>query len=305
MTTNFITQRTKDRRAHWLAEIVQLSGQFGSDSTRIAAELASERKTEGSVATLDHLRLAGTIPEHYDHDSSSEKLYSKYTDAVLSGAFGLLGLNSVVLSERGDAADVEATCADFSLVADAKAFRLSRTAKNQKDFKIGALDRWKRGKPFAMVVCPIYQLPHRTSQIYEQAINRTVCIFTYTHLAVLVRLAYATSQQVSLDALHRIFQSTQNLNPDKDAGAYWSELNRTMVAAHAEIPKLWADEKLANIESILAAKEEALTAIAQERQNILSMSHADAIQALVNQRNLDGRSGVIRSVADKGLLDFL
>ena len=28
----------------------------------------------------------------------------------------------------------------YSLVADAKAFRLSRTAKNQKDFKVQAMD---------------------------------------------------------------------------------------------------------------------------------------------------------------------
>jgi hypothetical protein len=59
-----------------------------------------------------------------------------------------------------------------SAIADAKAFRLSRTAKNQKDFKIQAMDSWKRGKPFAMVVCPIY---HK---------NKTVRIKPVSQLAV-------------------------------------------------------------------------------------------------------------------------
>ena len=72
-------------------------------------------------------------------------------------------LKSLVLSERGDADDVEDFAKQYSFVADAKAFRLSRTAKNQKYFKIQAMDNWKKGKPHAMVVCPIYQLPNRSS----------------------------------------------------------------------------------------------------------------------------------------------
>ena len=54
-------------------------------------------------------------------------------------------LKSLVLSERGDADDVEDFAKQYSFVADAKAFRLSRTAKNQKYFKIQAMDNWKKG----------------------------------------------------------------------------------------------------------------------------------------------------------------
>jgi hypothetical protein len=174
------------RRAYWIEEIVKISGRFGDDTSRIEEELASEIKRDGAAALLDHLALCGSIPEHYRHDSSEEKLYSKYTDALLAAVFRYIGLTSLVIGERADAADVEAVGSDISLVGDAKAFRLSRTAKNQKDFKIEAMHGWKRGKPHAMVVCPIYQLPARSSQIYQQAIARNVCIFTYSHLAVLV-----------------------------------------------------------------------------------------------------------------------
>ena len=125
---------------------------------------------------------------------------------LLAHAFQSIGLTSLILTERADSADVEAVAANYSLVADAKAFRLSRTAKNQKDFKIEALHGWKRGKPHAMVVCPIYQLPTRTSQIYQQAITRNVCIFSYSHLAVLVEFSNLVGKKQAQDLLFKILK---------------------------------------------------------------------------------------------------
>ena len=106
-------------------------------------KLKEEIQIHGSSRLIDHLRLCGNIPEEFQHDSSEEKLYSKNTDVLLSFAYKDMGLKSLVLSERGDSADVEAFAKQYSFVADAKAFRLSRTAKNQKDFKIQAMDNWK------------------------------------------------------------------------------------------------------------------------------------------------------------------
>lgn len=175
-----------ERRLYWINEIKNLSGHFGNDFQRLEKELSREISQFGLDALLDHVRLCGNIPELYEHDSSEEKLYSKYTDAILSEVYKFFGFKSIVLSERANSADVEVFTNSYSFVADAKTFRLSRTAKNQKDFKIQAMDGWKRGKPYAMVVCPIYQLPIKSSQIYEQASSRNVCIFTYSHLGALL-----------------------------------------------------------------------------------------------------------------------
>jgi len=117
-----------NRRQDWIQEILNLSGSFGDDASYVAEKLFDEIEVDGSVALLDHLRLCGGMPEQYRYDSSEEKLYAKYTDAVLSATFDYLGLNSFVLTERADAADVQARALDYDLVADAKAFRLSRTA---------------------------------------------------------------------------------------------------------------------------------------------------------------------------------
>jgi type II restriction enzyme len=117
------------KRKFWIEKIRKLSGDFGSDTEKLEKELAAEIKQNGISILIDHLRLCGNIPENYGHDSSEEKLYSKYTDCLLSLSYAALGLKSLILKERADAADVEAFAKDYSFVADAKAFRLSRTAK--------------------------------------------------------------------------------------------------------------------------------------------------------------------------------
>ena len=143
-----------------------MEGNFASKTELIEAELGKELDASGISRLLDHLRLCGNTPESYGHDTREEKQYAKYTDDLLALAYRAIGLKSLVIAERADAADVEGFGGGFSFVADAKAFRLSRTAKNQKDFKVQAMGRWKHGKPYAMLVCPIYQLPSRNSQIY-------------------------------------------------------------------------------------------------------------------------------------------
>ncbi len=187
MNVEVITQEQIDSRSYWIDEISRISGDFGVNAEKVEVEINKEIQDKGIDALLGHLRLCGAIPENYGHDTSEEKLYSKYTDVVIHEAYKTIGFNSLVLKERADAADVECVNNEYSFVADAKAFRLSRTAKNQKDFKVQAMDGWKHGKPYAMVVCPAYQLPIRASQIYQQAGAKAVCIGTYTHLAVFSR----------------------------------------------------------------------------------------------------------------------
>jgi type II restriction enzyme len=300
-----ITYTQQKRRTYWVAEIEKLSGTFTDDFERLKQELATEITTDGSDALLAHLRLSGAIPEHYGHDSSEEKLYSKYTDALLAEAFGFLGLTSLVLQERADAADVECVGRDFSFVADAKAFRLSRTAKNQKDFKIQAMDGWKRGKPYAIVVCPVYQLPTRSSQIYQQAITRDVCVFTYSHLSVLVQLAEAQGQPVAEAALLKVFKSLASLNPTKNSEPYWKAMNNALLSAHPAIQNYWRIEKLASLDAIAVAKEEALRVLAAERERIMRLSKEQALQELVSKSNISNRESVIKRVSDTGILTIV
>ncbi|HEY9269272.1 MAG TPA: HindIII family type II restriction endonuclease [Methylotenera sp.] len=299
-----INKAAVDNRFFWVEEIRKLSGDFSLDSNRMESELTNEIKNKGILALLDHLRLCGDIPESYSHDSSEEKLYSKYTDSLLCESFKMLGLKSLVIKERGDAADVDAYAKNFNFVADAKSFRLSRTAKNQKDFKVQAMDGWRRDKNYAMVVCPIYQLPASQSQIYQQASSRNVCIFTYSHLAMLLTYSEIDGKSKSEELLHQIFKTVNSLNPSKDASLYWLALNRTMLGFSSVISDLWKKEKEAAVESIAAAKEIALTFLAAERTKIMKMSHDEALLELIKVHKIDSKIKKIKSVSNNSLLEM-
>jgi HindIII restriction endonuclease len=299
--SKIISEKAIENRAYWIEEIRKLSGNFGSDSDRLEKELEAEIKQNGINGLIDHLRLCGNIPESYGHDTSEEKLYSKYTDVLLSLAYKALGLKSLVLKERADAADVEAFAKDYSFVADAKAFRLSRTAKNQKDFKVQAMHGWKRGKPYAMVVCPIYQLPNSSSQIYEQATTQHVCIFTYTHLSVLLGYAGLIGELKAQELLRNIFETVSSLNPSKNANDYWLIVNKTMLFFDKSIEPLWRIEKSVATESIDIAKEEALTFLAKEREKIMNMTQEEAIKELIKVYKIERKIKTINAVSDNEL----
>lgn len=303
MDRTLITATDIASRAYWIGQIGRARGGFATDAGQLEQELADEIGRQGNGALIGHLRLCGAIPEAYAYDSSAEKLYAKYTDMVIHEAFKAIGLVSAVLKERTDAADVECGCDSYSFVADAKAFRLSRTAKNQKDFKIQALDNWKHGKRYAMVVCPVYQLPSRTSQIYQQAIARSVCVCTYTHLACLVRYAEGVGASAGKSLLHNVLSSIETILPTKNASNYWQAVNRTLLSRKGA-SELWREEKIALLESVEIAKKEALRFLVEERKRIMNLSRQEAIQEVLAGRNLEARVQAVESVTENGLLDI-
>ena len=289
MDRTHITAANITTRSRWIDRIGRASSGFATDARELEQELADEIRRDGNNALIGHLRLCGAIPETYAYDSSAEKLYAKYTDVVIHEAFKAIGLNSAVLMERTDAADVECVCDGYSFVADAKAFRLSRTAKNQKDFKVQALDNWKNGKPYAMVVSPVYQLPSRTSQIYQQAIARSVCVYTYTHLACHVQCAERDGARSGTGLLHDVFSSVEAMLPTKNASEYWQAVNGVLLDG-LNTSELWRNEKIALLESIEVAREDALRALAEERARIMCLSRQDAIREVLDAQRLGTRT---------------
>ena len=299
-----IDKRTVQIRQDLVKRISKFKGNFAEDFSTLEKEIGAQIKKRGAKELIAHLRLCGSIPESYAHDTSDEKLYSKYTDSLLSFAYKAMGLKSIVLTERADVADVDAFGKDYSFVADAKAFRLSRTAKNQKDFKVQAIDSWKRGKPYAMVVCPIYQLPKSASQIYQQATTRNVCIFTYSHLSLLVTFAEQEGNRKAELLLHNIFKTVEALNPTKSAFDYWQAVNKTILNNPKIIHALWKTEKMASLESMEITKQESLAYLARERERIMRMSHEQALKELITMSKIDSKIKIIESISDNGLFNI-
>lgn len=160
----------------------------------------------------------GAIPEDIQHDSSEEKLYSKMTDVLLAKTFHELGINATVNKERANCADVvgKSPLHGYSLVGDAKAFRLSRTAKNQKDFKVRSMVDWKGSHDYAVLVCPYYQYPKSNSQIYGQALNGNVCLMSWEHLAFFLELNIKESKTINLSTIWNVSEQLSKTVTIKD-----------------------------------------------------------------------------------------
>jgi len=307
MEYSTLTKKDIDRRKNWITKITQISRNkddypdFKVKSEKVQEELVKEYENEGISALLSHLRLCGAIPENYKYNGTEEKLYSKYTDVVIHTAYTSIGLQSSVLTERGDAADVECSCqsCNYDFVADAKAFRLSRTAKNQKDFKVQAINNWKGQKKYAMLICPVYQLPVKESQIYEQAMQSSVCIFTYTHLATLVRYGVDRAREVDPEVrLHDVFKKVEEMkkNPSQKADDYWGVLNKAFFGINDTcMNNIWEQEKTACSESIKYGKEEASELLKSAKETIKQMIKQD-------ENRIDKRIEKVNGVGNKRLL---
>ncbi len=186
---------------HFIDTIIELS------VTRKFAEASEEIKIYVNKldrqTVIDIVKEIGTIPECIEASSSSEKLFSKASDCILARCFSELGMPSIAVNERGNSADIIArSIHGYTLVADAKTFRLSRTAKNQKDFKIDALSNWRGSEhDFALLVAPYFQYPNTVSQIYASALDKQVCLLSWEHILFLLENNVMESDTLSLEAI--------------------------------------------------------------------------------------------------------
>lgn len=253
--------------------------------------LASTTKPELSEALLE----CGVIPERFAHDSSEEKLWAKYGDILLAKALTALHVPADVLRTRGDSADVFGKTADYTLVGDAKAFRLSRTAKNQKDFKVNALNAWRRTNTFACLVAPLYQYPSRRSQIYMQAMTQNVVLLSYVHL----RFMLDYLPDVSLASL---WNAPRTLPPSGHAADYWHAIERVVLDLTGQSTTTLATYKQAEVERNRTIGETEIHYLEQVIQHYQHLSQQEAVQRLIKAEKLESRLETIRRTVKQDII---
>lgn len=270
-------------------------GLVSKDESSFADYSNELEKVVGSM-TLEQVRESllecGVIPESYGHDSTEEKLYSKYSDILLARVFLFMGIDARVLKERADAADVEGHTSSYTFVADGKVFRLSRTAKNQKDFKVEALDKWRKDKNYACLIAPLYQYPKSSSQIYRQAISRNVTLLSYVHLYFI--LLHKEASKLNFENLWRV---ASKLKGAKDAVTYWKKIDETMCRILNKKNGDW--EKVKSFEKNVlkrSAKEE-IAYINGQVAAIKALTHNQAIERLIKSEKLDSKILQIRKIS--------
>jgi type II restriction enzyme len=178
-------------------------------------------------------------------------------------------------------------------VADAKAFRLSRTAKNQKDFKVGALSTWRKDADYAVLVGPLFQYPSSTSQIYLQAAHNDVCLLSFAHLVALMRLDLPDP-----DSFEPLWAASKSLGEStKSAATYWNHLNRAFSGlsrkARDTLHTSLQDE-MTGLEHVRRTEISTLENIAKR---VKEMTREEAVTKLLASLKLESRIGVIKAVS--------
>jgi hypothetical protein len=242
---------------------------------------------------LAHLDEAGIIPERFDHDSTEEKLFAKYCDALLARAFQELGMEATLIVERSDSADVIAGFGAYRMVADAKAFRLSRTAKNQKDFKVEALHQWRKGAEYACLVSPLYQYPVSNSQIYQQARAYNVALLSYTHLSFMIRHLPKPRR------IRELWDVATTTPAGKSAKLYWAAVGKLVATITGTSAKDW-DEAVEAASAHLPHQADQQVAFWEgQKARIAALTLDTARAELIAALKIDSKIAVIRrSVAD-------
>lgn len=258
------------------------------------------------VDFLEIVKNIGMIPESIEHDSSEEKLYSKASDIVLARCFRMLGLASKALDERADSADILAESINgynYSLVADAKCFRLSRTAKNQKDFKISNLSNWRGSdNEYAVLVAPYFQYPQTRSQIYATALSLNVCLMTWEHISLLLEYGVKETENFSLESLWNA-----SLMMARDSGLAFSNAQVCFLPKMDKFvaKKIGVKEKdyfgeLNKYKAFILFRGKKEIEYWNERiEEIRSYSREKAIEELISAKKLNEKISAIRSYLNK------
>lgn len=244
----------------------------------------------------------GIIPENIEHDSSEEKLYSKASDIVLARCFREIGLAAKALDERADSADILAESKNgynYSLVADAKCFRLSRTAKNQKDFKVSNLSDWRGSEnEYAVLVAPYFQYPQKKSQIYSKALEYNVCLLTWEHISLLIENNVKETPCFSLESLwdaSKMMSRDKNLSFANAQSCFLPKMD-SFVAKKIGMTNNELEIELKKYKSfiIYRGKSEILY-WEKQIEEIHTYSREKAIEELISARKLNEKINVIRN----------
>lgn len=258
-----------------------------------ALALQSAVDKSSTEEIIQHLDFGGVIPECFGHDSTEEKLFAKYCDALLARALQEIGLKSECIAERADAADVLAECAGYSLVGDAKAFRLSRTAKNQKDFKVEALNMWRKGADYACLVGPLYQYPKDRSQIYSQAARFNVTVLSYTHLVFLIRNKFKNAIE-----LKQLWEVAKGLSGGETGIAYWAAVDTIILKLTGSKKEQWQDAQVRALRLLPVQAKEQILYLENEKKRIEKLPHDVAVKALIKALKIDSKIRAIRKATD-------
>jgi hypothetical protein len=269
-----------------------------SSKTNAFELMEKEYRSIKKESLIKELIQVGIMPEVFEHDSSEEKLWSKFSDIILAKALDLLGLKSEVLRTRGNSADVYSKAENYTIVSDAKCFRLSRTAKNQKDFKIKALDDWRREDTFALLVSPLTQYPADRSQIYPQAFAQNVTLLSYLHLQFLIEHE-AKSNLEELWKLPDFISKNYKQEDQKRGSTYWHAVDAVIAKITKQPAEKMREYKQLEIEITKQVGMEGIDYWESKIKEFDKLTREQAVKLLIKSQKIEQKIETIKKAIGK------
>ena len=239
----------------------------------------------------------GIIPEDIEHDSSEEKLYTKVSDILFAKSLKEMNFEVEVIRERSNCADIIAQSKfhNYSFVGDAKAFRLSRTAKNVKDFKIDSMVHWRGDNDYSVLACPYFQYPKSNSQIYKLALEGNVSLFSWEYLYIVLSENIMENETINLQELwnqsHIIMQQTNMADSSKCFIKYQDENIKNIL----DITDIVFNNHFDNIKKSISARgNKEINYYQSEINRVNKLNKKEAIKELLLYMKLDSKIETIR-----------
>lgn len=278
-----------------------------SDCSSLSFPDATQRLQERIYAldrahTIQLVSQIGSIPEDIGHDSTEEKLYAKVSDILLAKSLIEMNLEATVLTQRADCADVVAQSHyhRYSLVGDAKAFRLSRTARNAKDYKVNSMAIWKGDSEYAVLVCPYFQYPKSNSQIYKEALSGNIALFSWEYLYILLKEGIRESSSINLSALWNqsgIISKTTMVSNSKSC--FLNQQNQNISKILKITPEKFYEYFNSVKELIVERGNTEIQYYEQEIERVKQLNREEAIAELLRNLKLESKIATIRGFIDQ------
>lgn len=278
-----------------------------SDCSSLSFPDATQRLQERIYAldrahTIQLVSQIGSIPEDIGHDSTEEKLYAKVSDILLAKSLIEMNLEATILTQRADCADVVAQSHyhRYSLVGDAKAFRLSRTARNAKDYKVNSMAIWKGDSEYAVLVCPYFQYPKSNSQIYKEALSGNIALFSWEYLYILLKEGIRESSSINLSALWNqsgIISKTTTVSNSKSC--FLNQQNQNISKILKITPEKFYEYFNSVKELIVERGNTEIQYYEQEIERVKQLNREEAIAELLGNLKLESKIATIRGFIDQ------
>ena len=278
-----------------------------SDCSSLSFPDATQRLQERIYAldrahTIQLVSQIGSIPEDIGHDSTEEKLYAKVSDILLAKSLIEMNLEATVLTQRADCADVvsQSHYHRYSLVGDAKAFRLSRTARNAKDYKVNSMAIWKGDSEYAVLVCPYFQYPKSNSQIYKEALSGNIALFSWEYLYILLKEGIRESSSINLSALWNqsgIISKTTTVSNSNSC--FLNQQNQNISKILKITPEKFYEYFNSVKELIVERGNTEIQYYEQEIERVKQLNREEAIAELLRNLKLESKIATIRGFIDQ------